>query len=150
MSQTVLGFDYGERQIGVAVAHTGTGQAHPLATVANRDGAADWDHVQRLIDEWQPTLLVVGLPLNMDGTDMELTPKARKFGHRLNGRYNRPVTMVDERLTTHAARNELYASGVRSRKQRAIIDQLAAQHILETWLHEQPGDTGNSPDDRTD
>ena len=136
-STNLLGFDYGEKTIGVAVGNTGSSQAHPLTTVRVIRGQPDWDTVTRLIEEWNPVALVVGLPINMEGNDNPVTPRARKFGNRLNGRYNLPVHMVDERLTTRDARTELYNAGVAEKRHKPVLDKLAAQSILQTYLSEQ-------------
>ena len=142
-SNNILGFDYGEKTIGVAVGNSASGQAHPLANIRVIRGQPEWEKISSLIDEWRPTALVVGLPLNMDGSENPVTPKARKFGNRLNGRYNLPVHMVDERLTTRDARTELYNAGVTERRHKPVLDKLAAQSILQTFLTEhkkqQPG-----------
>jgi putative Holliday junction resolvase len=136
-----MGFDFGERHIGVAVGYIETGMTHPLTTLAARNDQPDWDEVTRLLQEWKPKALVLGIPLNMDGSDNPMTAKARKFGNRLNGRYNLPVHMVDERLTTHTAAQALFSSGVGASKHRSIVDQLAAQQILQTYITEQPSTT---------
>ncbi|MEE8482769.1 MAG: Holliday junction resolvase RuvX [Acidiferrobacterales bacterium] len=133
----LLGFDYGEKTIGVAVGNSNSGQAHPLSTVRVIRGRVEWDEISKLINEWVPVALVVGLPLNMDGSDNPVTPKARKFGNRLNGRYNLPVHMVDERLTTRDARTQLYSAGVVEKRHKPVLDKLAAQSILLTYLSEQ-------------
>ena len=142
-SSNILGFDYGEKTIGVAVGNSASGQAHPLANVRVIRGQPEWEKISSLIDEWRPAALVVGLPLNMDGSENPVTPRARKFGNRLNGRYNLPVHMVDERLTTRDARTELYNAGVTERRHKPVLDKLAAQSILQTFLTEhkkqQPG-----------
>ncbi len=135
-SKNLLGFDYGEKTIGVAVGSQASGQAHPLSNIRVIRGQPEWDRISELIDEWQPAALVVGLPLNMDGTENPITPKARKFGNRLNGRYNLPVHMVDERLTTRDARTELYNAGVTEKRHKPVLDKLAAQSILQTYLSE--------------
>ncbi|KPK50723.1 MAG: hypothetical protein AMS22_11790 [Thiotrichales bacterium SG8_50] len=136
-SANFLGFDYGEKTIGVAVGNSASGQAHPLANVRVIRGQPQWDKIEALINEWQPTALIVGLPLNMDGSENPVTPRARKFGNRLNGRYNLPVHMVDEHLTTRDARTELYNAGVTEKRHKPVLDQLAAQAILQTFLTEQ-------------
>ncbi len=136
-STNLLSFDYGEKTIGVAVGNSNTGQAHPLTTVRVIRGRVDWQAISSLIDEWEPVALVVGLPLNMEGGDNPVTPKARKFGNRLNGRYNLPVHMVDERLTTRDARTQLYNAGVVEKRHKPVLDKLAAQSILQTYLNEQ-------------
>lgn len=134
MNGTYLGFDYGEKYIGVAVGRSETGLAHPLDTVAGHHGEPDWPHITRLVEEWKPQALVVGLPLNMDDTENPLTLKARRFGNRLHGRYNLPVHMVDERLTSNAARAALTEAGVPAKRHKAQLDKLAAQTILQAFL----------------
>lgn len=133
-STNILSFDYGDKTIGVAVGNTNTGQAHPLTTVRVIRGQVQWTTISKLIEEWAPVTLVVGLPLKMDGSDNPVTPKARKFGNRLNGRYNLPVHMVDEHLTTRDARTQLYNAGVVEKRHKPVLDKLAAQSILQTYL----------------
>ena len=101
--QRLLGFDYGTRQIGVAVGQTLTGSAQPLLVLKARDGVPDWRQIAALIDEWKPDALVVGLPLNMDGTPSDMSARAEKFARRLEGRYRLTVHCVDERLSTFEA-----------------------------------------------
>ncbi|MCE6982217.1 Holliday junction resolvase RuvX, partial [Pseudomonas frederiksbergensis] len=105
----LLGFDYGSRQIGVAVGQVITGQARELCTLKAQNGTPDWAQVEKLIKEWKPDALVVGLPLNMDGTPSEMSERAEKFARRLNGRFNLPVHTHDERLTTFEAKGERMA-----------------------------------------
>ena len=133
-NRPLMAFDFGEARLGVAVGYEKTGMVHPLVTLQVRNDQPDWAQVEKLLDEWKPAALIVGLPLNMDGSDNPMTLKARKFGNRLNGRYNLPIHMVDERLTTRIASEALAETGLTSRKQKAVIDQLAAQHILQTYL----------------
>jgi len=136
-NRPLLAFDFGEARLGVAVGYEKTGMVHPLVTLRVKGDQPDWMQLEKLLDEWKPTALIVGLPLNMDGSDNPMTLKARKFGNRLNGRYNLPIHMVDERLTTRIASEALAETGLASRKQKAVIDQLAAQHILQTYLNQQ-------------
>lgn len=131
---TLLGFDYGEKSIGIAVGSTQSGLAQDLTTVKVSTGGPDWNHISRLIHEWQPQALVVGLPLNMDDSENPMTRAAQRFGNRLGDRYNLPVHMVDERLTTVAAKNSLAESGVSLRRSKSKLDRLAAQAILQTFL----------------
>lgn len=140
MSEGVLlGFDYGEKSIGVAVGQTQTRQAQPLTTVAVRNREPDWSTVSKLIGEWRPFALVVGLPLNMDDSENWMTAAAKKFGNRLSGRYNLPVHMVDERLTSVTAKNALIEAGLAiSRANKGKVDQLAAQTLLQAFLDELP------------
>lgn len=134
--RNLLGFDYGEKTIGVAVGNTGTGQAHPLTEIGRVRGKPDWDAIAGLVQEWNPVALVVGLPLKMDGSDNPVTGAARKFGNRLRERYNLPIYMVDERLTTREARSDLIDAGVPVRRHKPVLDRLAARSILQTFLSE--------------
>ena len=84
-SRSIMGFDYGTKSIGVAIGQELTGTAQPLRAIKANDGIPNWDDIDKLLKEWQPDLLVVGLPLNMDGTEQEITVRARKFGNRLHG-----------------------------------------------------------------
>ena len=138
MSQTLLGFDYGTKRIGVAVGQDITRSVTPLTTLQNKHDKPDWDAIGKLIEEWQPDILVVGLPLHLDGSQQALTEKAQRFGNQLKGRYNLPVEMVDERLTSHEAEAELAARGGKTAK--ADIDALAAALILQSWLDQQSND----------
>lgn len=139
-ARTLLGFDFGLKRIGVAVGQEMTGTASALTTVAARDGKPDWDAISRLIHEWQPDAVVVGLPLNMDGSDHELSRRARRFGNQLHGRYNLPAHFIDERLSSLEA-EALLKGGLRQKAYRKEdIDKLAARVILETWLSAPPQD----------
>lgn len=136
---TVLAFDFGTQFIGVAVGSTVTRRARALASLrVTRTGQPDWAGLMRLIEEWRPTRLVVGLPLNMDGTPNPRTGAARKFGNRLKARYNLPVHMVDERLTTVLARQCLRAAGVSGTRHKPRLDPEAARVILQAYLDELP------------
>jgi putative Holliday junction resolvase len=135
--RTFLGFDFGMKNIGVAVGQELTKTANPLTVVKAREGIPDWDHLKKLLDEWHPQLLIVGLPLNMDGTEQEMTAAAKRFGNRLNGRFHIPVAWQDERLTTFEALDQL---GIRSKMQsnkREDVDRISAQLILQSWLNQQ-------------
>ncbi|GAB4345893.1 MAG: Holliday junction resolvase RuvX [Gammaproteobacteria bacterium] len=138
--RTFLGFDYGERRIGVAVGQELTGTASPLTTLHRVGDRIDWKTIEKLIDEWRPDALVVGLPLNMDGSEHEMTAAARRFGRRLHGRFGLPVYEVDERLSSIEAEKALGSEG-RGGKRAAkqTVDRIAAQIILQTWLDEQRG-----------
>jgi len=136
-ARTLLGFDFGMKNIGIAVGQELTSTANPLTAIKARDGVPDWSQIEKLLKEWQPDLLIVGLPLNMDGTEQEMTAAAKRFGNRLNGRFNIPVEWQDERLTTYEALDQM---GIRSKmdsRQRSDVDQLSAQLILQSWLNQQ-------------
>jgi putative Holliday junction resolvase len=132
--RTVLAFDFGLRQIGVAVGNCLLGTSQPLSILKARDGQPDWEAVAALIAEWGPALLVVGDPLNMDDSVGELAERARKFARRLEGRFGLPVEMVDERLSSFEAKQGMRERGHRGDYKTAPADSLAAELILRTWL----------------
>lgn len=130
--ETLLGFDYGHKQIGVAVGQTLTATASPLTTVRVTAAEPDWDAIGRLVETWHPDAIVVGIPLNMDGTEQLTTHTARRFARELGHRFHLPVYPADERLTTVEARRRLAEAG----RPQAEDDAVAAQIILEAWLEE--------------
>ena len=137
-----MAFDYGTRQIGVAVGQTLTGNAEPLTNLRARDGVPDWDQLARLIREWEPNVLVVGLPLNMDGSASDMSERAARFARRLNGRFQLPVETVDERLSTFEAKQHLKDQGRTPSSYRDDpVDSLAAALLLQTWLSSQSKET---------
>lgn len=137
--RTVMAFDYGLRQIGVAVGNSLLATAQPLSVLTARDGVPRWEEVEALIREWQPELLVVGDPINMDGSDSELCLLARKFSRRLHGRFGLPVTMMDERLSSFEAKQAARESGHRGDYNAQPIDSLAAELILQSWFAQAQG-----------
>ncbi|WP_122672017.1 Holliday junction resolvase RuvX [Pseudomonas viridiflava] len=135
----LLGFDFGTKQIGVAVGQAITGQARELCTLKAQNGIPDWDKVQALIKEWQPDAIVVGLPLNMDGTRSNMSDLAEKFSRKLNGRFGVAVYTHDERLTTFEAKGERMARGGQKGSYRDNpVDAIAAALLLQGWLDEHP------------
>ena len=122
----MLAFDFGLKHIGVAAGQTITRTASPLTTLSARDGRPDWKAVEDLVREWRPVQLVVGLPLNMDDTESEMSGRARAFARKLEAHTGLPVAMADERLTSRAAGDAAHAA--------------AAALIAETWLNA-PGNT---------
>jgi putative holliday junction resolvase len=141
---TLLGFDFGTKRIGIATGQTITGSVSALTTLTSVNDKPDWQSIGKLINEWQPDLLIVGLPLNMDGSDTGITPTVRRFGNQLKGRYNLPVEMVDERLSSVEARSRLHddASLRHKRFDREQVDQIAAQVIVQSWLAQQQQEKG--------
>ena len=133
---TIIAFDFGYRRIGVAVGQTLTGSATPLAVVpvANRP---DWQAITVIVNEWKPAAIVVGLPIDQEGGETELSKAARRFGRQLQGRFGIPVSFEDERLTSFGAEQRFVdarARGEMRRKDAAFKDAIAAQIILENWL----------------
>ncbi|HEC53512.1 hypothetical protein LCGC14_0200580 [marine sediment metagenome] len=140
--QRALAFDYGTRQIGVAVGQTLTGSAEPLVNLRARDGIPDWEQIGKLITEWKPDILIVGLPLNMDGSESEMSVRASKFARRLEGRFQLPARCVDERLSTFEAKQQLRDQHRTPGSYRENpVDSLAAALLLETWLASQIKET---------
>lgn len=132
----VLGFDFGLKRIGVAVGQTVTKTAKPLITLAAEQGQPEWAALKKLFDRWQPTALVVGLPLNMDDSEQPITQSARHFAVQLQQHFSLPVFLVDERLSTKEARAQLFAKHGFKGLQAAAVDSIAAAVILEQWLAE--------------
>jgi putative Holliday junction resolvase len=135
-SGTVLAFDFGEKRIGVAVGETLLSLAHPLTTIASEQTVARFEAIARLVAEWQPCLLVVGLPVHMDDSEHALTARARRFARQLEGRFNLPVALVDERLSTREAASLLHAAGIDAKRQKPVRDQVAAQTILQDYFEQ--------------
>ncbi len=133
-SATILAFDYGLRQIGVAVGNRKTRTCQALTVLRARDGIPDWSALEALVAEWQPGLLLVGSPLNMDDTESELSRLAQKFGRRIAERCKLPVDYMDERLSSFEAKQILQESGHRGDYRKDPADSLAAKLILESWL----------------
>lgn len=132
--QRLMAFDYGLSQIGVAVGNSHFDTTQPLTILRARDGQPDWPSVAALCAEWQPDLLLVGDPLNMDGSVSELAERARKFARRLHGRTGLVVEMVDERLSSFAVKQEQREAGHRGDYRAKPVDDLAAELILRDWL----------------
>lgn len=135
--QTILGFDFGTKSIGVAVGQMITGTASPLNALKAKDGIPDWDILASIFAQWQPDLAVVGLPLNMDGSNQQVTFQAKKFANRLHARYKVKVETCDERLTTTDAKSQLFAMGGFKKLDKAKIDSASACLILESWMDNQ-------------
>ncbi|NVM74978.1 putative Holliday junction resolvase [Duganella sp. SG902] len=121
---TIFAFDFGVKRIGVAMGNTMLRQAEPLKVIQAEDNATRFADIQKLLDEWKPARLVVGLPMHPDGNEHEMTARARRFANQLNGRFNLPVELVDER----------YSSAVISAKRGEVIDDRAAAIILQQYF----------------
>lgn len=135
-----LGFDFGFKRIGMAVGQELTGSASPLATLHAKFGVPDWLNLDKLIKQWKPKALIVGLPTALDGSELYTTPAAEQFAKQLTSRYALPVYLVDERLSTVEARGLLFEKGGYSKIKKTEVDGVAACIILEQWLqHLEPG-----------
>jgi putative Holliday junction resolvase len=131
---TVMAFDFGEKRTGVATGETILRTAHALTTIIAEENEMKFSQIEQLIAEWQPSLLVIGLPTYMDGTPHSMTQLAKKFAQRLEGRFNLPVMMVDERLSSVEAAQNLREAGIKASKQKVMIDAVAAQSILQSYF----------------
>ena len=131
---TVMAFDFGEKRIGVATGETMLKTAYALTTIDTEVTEARFTEIGKLIAEWRPSLLVVGLPTHLDGTEHQVTQLSKKFAQRLEGRFNLPVMMVDERLSSAEAAQNLSGAGVKAKQQKAMIDAVAAQVILQSYF----------------
>ncbi|MDG0803766.1 Holliday junction resolvase RuvX [Pectobacterium polaris] len=136
-SRTILAFDFGTKSIGVAIGQEITGTARALTSFKAQEGIPDWQKVEKLLSEWQPDLVVVGLPLNMDGTEQPLTTRARKFANRLHGRFGIAIELHDERLSTVEARADLFERGGFKALDKGSVDAASAVIILESWFEAQ-------------
>lgn len=135
----VLGFDFGTKRIGIAVGSGVSGRARPLITLHHRDGP-DWKAIDRLVAEWRPRALVVGLPLTEEGRGQPIAGRARRFMSELERRFELPVHETDERFSTVEARDRLRgqrATGARRKRvAKGDSDATAAGVILEDWLRQ--------------
>lgn len=132
--RTLLGFDFGKKYIGVAIGQEITGSATPLGSVKANNGIPHWDNIEKYLKEWQPDLIIVGLPLNMDGSEQQLTIDARKFGNRVKGRFGVQVDFQDERLTTADAKEQLFSRGGYRNLKKDNIDAESAKLIIESYM----------------
>ena len=134
--ETVIGFDYGASWIGIAVGQTLTAQARPLSAIKcfRQSQSPDWEAISRLLNEWKPQKLIVGLPTSEHPETKYMTDKASKFSRQLQGRFGIDAELIDERLTTREAYTIAIESG--RRKSRPEIDSISAVLITETWLRE--------------
>ncbi|WP_372799131.1 Holliday junction resolvase RuvX [Litorivivens sp.] len=136
--KTILGFDYGTRWIGVAAGQTLTGTATALQPLMAKDGVPRWEEIEGLLQEWKPQLVIVGLPLNMDGTESELSQRARKFGNRIHGRFGVDIGFWDERLSSFEAKGDIIEQRHSKQFKQMKVDSLSARLILESWMRSQP------------
>ncbi|MXP67720.1 Holliday junction resolvase RuvX [Pantoea sp. Aalb] len=134
-TETVLGFDFGTKRIGVAIGQSITGTARPLALITEKNKILIWRNIKKLLNEWKPNFLVVGLPLNMDGTEQSISIKARKFAKQLQNYFHIHVELQDERLTSIEAKANIFEhGGYRALQSNIYIDSQAAVIILQDWF----------------
>ncbi len=131
---TVLAFDFGEKRIGVAIGETVLAQAHPLSVIHAENDAARLAAIDKLIQEWRPVQVVVGLPTHVDGTPHAMTKRCQRFADHLAQHYALPVELTDERLSSREAESRLRETGRNSKSMKPLLDAVAAQLILQNWF----------------
>lgn len=131
----VMGFDFGMKHIGIATGQSITKTATPLITIRAVDGIPNWEEIAKLIEAWQPSVIIVGYPLNMDDSSQPLALCAKKFANRLQHKFKLPVHLVDERLSTWEAKQRLgIHKEILSTKQLSMVNAEAATILIEQWL----------------
>ena len=130
-----MAFDYGVRSIGVAFGTRITGTGEELKPLNARDGIPNWQDIEALLKNWRPAICLVGNPLNMDDSESEFCVRCRKFANRLHGRFGVQVELVDERLSTRAAKDEAKIRGMGNNFKESPVDSIAARLILESWFN---------------
>ncbi|WP_410472824.1 Holliday junction resolvase RuvX [Faucicola mancuniensis] len=138
--KTIMGLDFGISKMGISLGNTLTQTATPLMQFKMDNGKPDWQKLLNIITEWQVSQIVIGLPLNMDGTDSELGNRAKKFARRLNHQLEMahipcPVIMADERLSSREAKNLAWEYGL-IKNENEPIDSIASAIMLGSWLRE--------------
>lgn len=134
---TIIGFDFGTWSIGAAIGQDITKTAHPLCSFKARDGIPNWQEIKKVLDEWKPDYIIVGLPLNMDGSEQPLTVRARKFANRIHGMFGYQVHLHDERLSTVEAKSHIFSSNGYKALEKGRVDATSAAVILESWFDNQ-------------
>ncbi len=134
MSNMLLAFDFGTKSIGVSAGQSSLGTGNELPPLKAKEGIPDWSLVQAVLEEWQPDTVLVGLPLNMDGSEQEMTRRARKFANRLNSMFGVKVELVDERLSTRAAKEIAAERGQQGQYDKNPVDSIAARLLLEAYI----------------
>jgi len=132
--QQVLGFDFGEKRIGVASGQSITCSSNPITTLTSKNNKPDWTAIEELICEWKPDALIVGLPYYLDGTKSDMTERAEKFSRQLEGRFHLPIFTHNEALSSFEA--EQYLQGKKKQHNKQDIDKIAAAIIVQSWLEQ--------------
>ncbi|MEF9956105.1 MAG: Holliday junction resolvase RuvX [Acinetobacter sp.] len=140
-SLSIMAFDFGTQKMGIATGQSTIESANPLPLFAMKDGIPDWNQLLKLVKEWQPNVFLVGLPLNMDDSESELSARARKFARRLRHQTNIETWMVDERLSTREAREQLAFYQEQGRAKRLSADSFAAALLIQSWYRDPVGIT---------
>ena len=139
----ILSFDFGEKRIGVAVGNSITKSSHPLKTINTSKNTERYKLIELLLKTWEPVKLVIGYPLNEDGTLSRMSLLAKKFGMKLTNKYNIPIAMIDERFTSSEADLELKKFEKDFKKRKIVIDQVAAMIILNSFFQNNSNENYN-------
>tara|TARA_E500000331_G_scaffold351136_1_gene397237 strand:- start:656 stop:1051 length:396 start_codon:yes stop_codon:yes gene_type:complete len=124
----IVAFDFGTKKIGVAVGQTATYTSSPLQVILNKDDKVNWNEISTLLNEWKPELIIIGKPLNMDGTDSEIMKQVERFYQKLKKIYDTNYEYIDERLTTFEARQILEDTNINN------VDANAAKILIDNWF----------------
>jgi putative holliday junction resolvase len=130
----VIGFDFGQKRIGVAVGNNISKTAQALITIDSSSNNQKFEAIQKIIEEWQPISIVVGVPFNVDGSEHKVTNLSKKFAKQLEQKYSLPIHLIDERYTSIEASHEIKDKKVDLKKKKLLIDQIAAKIILQSYL----------------
>jgi putative Holliday junction resolvase len=139
----ILSFDFGEKRIGVAIGNSITKSSHPLETINTSKNTERYKLIELLLKTWEPVKLVIGYPLNDDGTLSKMSLLAKKFGIKLTNKYNIPITMIDERFTSSEADLELKKFEKNFKKRKIVVDQVAAMIILDSFFQNNGNENSN-------
>jgi putative Holliday junction resolvase len=139
----ILSFDFGEKRIGVAIGNSITKSSHPLETINTPKNTERYKLIELLLKTWEPIKLVIGYPLNDDGTLSKMSLLAKKFGIKLTNKYNIPITMIDERFTSSEADLELKKFEKNFKKRKIVVDQVAAMIILDSFFQNNGNENSN-------
>ena len=132
----IVAFDFGLKHIGMAIGQEITNTAQTFYSLKAESGEPNWDELDIIVRDWQPKLFVVGNPINMDGSDSDIKEKSDKFSNLIRQRYNIPVELMDERLSTREARERMKSDSGHFVDASADTHQISAQIILESWFRE--------------
>ena len=139
----ILSFDFGEKRIGVAIGNSITKSSHPLKTINTPKKTERYRLIELLLKTWEPVKLVIGYPLNDDGTLSKMSLLAKKFGAKLGNKYNISIVMIDERFTSSEADLELKKFEKNFKKRKIVVDQVAAMIILDSFFQENSNENSN-------
>ena len=130
----IIGFDFGQRRIGVAIGNNISKTAQPLITIESSTNNQTFEAIQKIMEEWRPVSIVVGVPFNVDGSEHKVTNLSKKFAKQLAQKYSLPTNLIDERYTSIEANHELKDKKIDLKKKKLLIDQIAAKIILQSYL----------------